>query len=33
MNIDIFSQLIAIIVTLFLGPAVVILIASRNGNL
>nr|AYQ94991.1 hypothetical chloroplast RF12 [Oedogonium angustistomum] len=33
MNIDIFSQLIAIAVTLFLGPAVVILIASRNGNL
>nr|UCS09657.1 hypothetical chloroplast RF12 [Oedocladium prescottii] len=33
MNIDILSQLIAIGVTLFLGPVVVLLIASRNGNL
>nr|YP_009310724.1 hypothetical chloroplast RF12 [Oedocladium carolinianum]AOT84340.1 hypothetical chloroplast RF12 [Oedocladium carolinianum]UCS09733.1 hypothetical chloroplast RF12 [Oedocladium carolinianum] len=33
MNLDILSQLIAIFVTLFLGPVVVILIASRNGNL
>nr|QUO98926.1 hypothetical chloroplast RF12 [Oedogonium crispum]QUO99175.1 hypothetical chloroplast RF12 [Oedogonium sp. HN1801B]QUO99260.1 hypothetical chloroplast RF12 [Oedogonium dentireticulatum] len=33
MNINIFAQLIAIGGILFLGPVVVILIASRNGNL